>query len=65
MKSKFVLLVAVFSLAILRPAGPRVTADAQSLAKSELLALHQADRRAHFNRDVEALVQDEQQSLSR
>jgi hypothetical protein len=56
MKSKFVLLVVVFSLAISRQAGPRVTADAQSLAKSELLALHQADRRAHFNRDVEAIL---------
>jgi hypothetical protein len=31
-------------------------ADANS-ARAELLAIHEADRRAHFHRDVDALVE--------
>jgi hypothetical protein len=36
----------------IRSASP----DAEALAKAELLALHQAARRAHFSRNVDALV---------
>jgi hypothetical protein len=37
------------------PRPPLIHADAET-AKAELLALHQADRRAHFHHDVDALV---------
>jgi hypothetical protein len=37
------------------PAPPLIQTDAET-AKAELLALHQADRRAHFHHDVDALV---------
>lgn len=43
----------LLGLACAAPARP--FADIES-AKAELLALHQADRRAHFARDVEALL---------
>jgi uncharacterized protein (TIGR02246 family) len=33
---------------------PSANRDAESAAKAELLALHQADRRAHFGHDVDA-----------
>ncbi len=42
-------------LLCLAPARPPIRSDADA-AKAELLALHQADRRAHFRRDVNALV---------
>src|ERR1700732_3389737 len=37
------------------PAPPLFHTDADT-AKAELLALHQADRRGHFRRDVDALL---------
>jgi hypothetical protein len=37
------------------PAPPLIQTDAET-AKAELLALHQADRRAHFHHDVDALA---------
>jgi hypothetical protein len=37
------------------PAPPLIHADAET-AKAELLALHQADRRAHFHHDMDALI---------
>src|SRR6202035_751726 len=37
------------------PAPPLIHTDAET-AKAELLALHQADRRAHFHHDVNALL---------
>jgi hypothetical protein len=37
------------------PAPPLIRTDAD-MAKAELLALHQADRRAHFHHDVNALL---------
>jgi hypothetical protein len=44
---------ALAGLLCIAPARPPVDVEA---AKAELLALHQADRRAHFARDVNALV---------
>ena len=38
------------------PLGPTSQPGAESTARAELLALHQADRRAHFNRDVDAIL---------
>jgi hypothetical protein len=37
------------------PTPPLIHADAET-AKAEMLALHQADRRAHFHHDVDALI---------
>ncbi|HSY57952.1 MAG TPA: nuclear transport factor 2 family protein [Terriglobales bacterium] len=51
--------VALFSVAPGHPAlplEPSAQSDGESTAKAELLALHQADRRAHFNRDVDAIL---------
>jgi ketosteroid isomerase-like protein len=53
------MVVALFCFAPGHPALPLETstqAGAESTAKAELLALHQSDRRAHFNRDVEAIL---------
>lgn len=50
------LIVGVFAgVLCVAPARPLIHADAET-AKAELLALHQADRRAHFHHDVDALV---------
>jgi hypothetical protein len=54
--SRGLLAVAVFAgLLCVAPVRPGAIARAPS-AEAELLALHQADRRAHFARDVDALV---------
>ena len=42
-------------LLCIAPSHQPAHADVDS-AKAELLALHEADRRAHFHRDVDALV---------
>jgi hypothetical protein len=42
-------------LLCIAPAPPFIHTDAET-AKAELLALHQADRRAHFHHDVDALI---------
>jgi hypothetical protein len=39
-----------------RSVASRATPDIQAAAEAELLALHQADRRAHYDRNVEALT---------
>jgi len=46
---------ALAGLLCISPTPPLIHADAET-AKAELLALHQADRRAHFHHDVDALV---------
>jgi len=46
---------ALAGLPCIAPTPPLIHADAET-AKAELLALHQADRRAHFHHDVDALV---------
>jgi uncharacterized protein (TIGR02246 family) len=43
-------------LAPARPPASLAPLDAESTAKAELLALHQADRRAHFDCDVDAIL---------
>ena len=54
--SRGLLAAAVFAgLLCIAPARPGSVAEASS-AEAELLALHQADRRAHFARDVDALL---------
>jgi hypothetical protein len=50
------LFAALFLFAPGHPVLSHPTFDAESSAQTELLALHQADRRAHFTRDAEALV---------
>jgi hypothetical protein len=47
--------VVLAGLLCIAPSHPPAHADASS-AQAELLAIHQADRRAHFHRDVDALV---------
>jgi hypothetical protein len=42
-------------LLCIAPSPPLIHADAET-AKAELRALHQADRRAHFHHDVDALI---------
>jgi ketosteroid isomerase-like protein len=49
-------LTGLFCLAPARPLASLSRLDAGSTAKAELLALHQAARRAHFNRDVDAIL---------
>jgi hypothetical protein len=49
-------LAGLFSFAHIHTGSTFANVDAQSSAKAELLALHQADRRAHFNRDVKAIL---------
>jgi hypothetical protein len=46
---------ALVGLLCIAPKTPLIHADAET-AKAELLALHQADRRAHFHHDVDALI---------
>jgi len=46
----------LFALMSGSPADSRLASDAGRAAEAELLALHQADRRAHFARDVDALL---------
>jgi Domain of unknown function (DUF4440) len=54
--SRGLLAAAVFAgLLCAAPARPGAIVEAPS-AEAELLALHQADRRAHFARDVDAMV---------
>lgn len=48
------LFAALVSSSVKRPA--KLSVDVEAAAKAELLALHQADRRAHFAHDVDALV---------
>jgi ketosteroid isomerase-like protein len=49
-------LAGLFCLAPARPPASLSPLDVESTAKAELLALHQAARRAHFNRDVDAIL---------
>ncbi len=49
-------LAGLFCLAPARPPASLSPLDTESKAKAELLALHQAARRAHFNRDVDAIL---------
>ena len=53
---RFVTALIVILFCLLSAPAPAVHLDAEASAKAELLALHQADRRAHFNRDVEAIL---------
>lgn len=48
------ILAALVLSTALRPARPMV--DVEAAATAELLALHKADRRAHFAHDVDALL---------
>ncbi|HYL46217.1 MAG TPA: hypothetical protein VEU52_04265 [Candidatus Limnocylindrales bacterium] len=59
MKTRWPAVAALAGLLSLAPGGvvaSRPNSDAQESAEAELLALHQADRRAHFARDVDALL---------
>ncbi|MGA8144586.1 MAG: nuclear transport factor 2 family protein [Candidatus Acidiferrales bacterium] len=60
MKEKIMLAVVLIGsaglLSFAHPPVPPQPLSVESSAKAELLALHQADRRAHFKRDVDAIL---------